>query len=171
MNRAIRTVVQILAITAIFAVLGIIYYYAGAEIVKGSPVLQKLRHGLTEWKGSFFYVALITAGVCWLLAMIWYVMARWLLKIRYVEDADKRPIWLLFWLLCAIASLALPFILTNYTELRVIQGLGGGIYWLGFSLFGLLGYYFSTAMFTPDHYKYVPFGGSVLHLLSAKKGA
>lgn len=167
MNRNNRTVVDILVIFVLMAVISVIVYFGGNEIV-----LSSSDSGLVKaevWKEYHSDVVFITGTLAGLVLLGWYVLARFVLKVRQPGDGSKRVLWMAFFGLAAAVSIFVPFVI-KLIKADKISGTGvvlsGNfnivIPILFFVFYALIGYWVGSLLVTPAPYKYVPVGAKLV---------
>jgi hypothetical protein len=106
---------------------------------------------IQDWLADFRTWSNIAVGGSLLVALAWYFLARWRFRADQLPLADRRPCWMLCFLVClavgllaifatpmpdAGAWLAIVFYLVNATAV----------------------FYFSSALFSPSGFKFTPLG-------------
>ena len=104
-----------------------------------------------QWISSFQKWAILCVVSAALASLLWYILAQWGFKINRGEEAGKRIVWYLLFLV-PIITIIVSCIYVEEAESSL---------WLAklfFALNGLLPYYLTTLLFSPLSFKYVPLG-------------
>ena len=154
MNRTTRTIIKIFLIAAV--TLGCIaaVYYLGTNITGHKLATASDNMNYSRWQEKFFVLTRITGLLNGFCALIWFLAARFFLKVDEVSDAGKRIIWAA---ICA-ASLAISVGVPHFYAPILGIKLNGIIFALFVVIFCVLGYWLLTIFTTPLAFKYTPLG-------------
>ena len=109
---------------------------------------------IEEWLASFRMSALTCIGAALVASLLWYGLAQWIFKINNPEDAGKRMIWGLLFLLPIGAVISGIF-----STARAESGLV--LVYLFFLIDSVLCYWIATILFSPSSFKFTPIGAVV----------
>lgn len=184
MNRNSRTAIDILIIFVITAVLSLIAYKGGSEIVKATRDIP-FEVEFSKWEAYYLSIVYIMGIVAGLLLLAWYLAARFFLKVNAPGDGNRRVVWMVVGTLTAAVSILLPFIFGKVILITWITKAAGGDAWgaptvhvsmfsiwipiIFFVLYTLVGYWGGSLLVTPAPYKYVPFGAKMVRAPKRRK--
>lgn len=154
MNRGTSTAIAIVGTIAIFFILGIAVYYLGMPIAKGL-ILKANSVSFNEWTKHYFSLVIFMTIISGLLTLLWYIQARFLLKITSPAGVNRRFIWGLIGFINIVMCIVVPF---AYSIIDKKYSMSFAICVLFIIFFGIIGYYICSILFTPANYKYTPIG-------------
>lgn len=155
MDRKMKTVISIVGAAAVFVLLSVAAYYLGGTIIQGT---FSAKSGITyaQWEEHYLWLVAKMGGVGFLMFMVWYLLARFGLKISTPPKMGKRLLWIIIGGIDAGLCLMLPYLFRMFDSVlsRIFSPLLPVIYLV---LYVVIGYWVLSIFFTPAPYKYVPF--------------
>lgn len=157
MSRTMKTIVQALAAIALMALLSVIVYYLGGILAK--PLLTAESVGHTDWMKDYFGLVRMMGIGSALLLLLWFVLARFVLRASDPLGAGKRTVWAVLLFLSAVFSIVAPYVY-HAIHHRPETSIMFVVLFLVF--YTLVGFWGGSLFVTPDAYKYTPIGGAAV---------
>lgn len=154
MSRNTKTIISVFGTIVIFFVISLIVYFIGSPIAK-SVILKAGGINYSEWVKHYGGLVRIMGILSCLLTLLWYVLARFVMKIIYPKPVGRRGLWSVIGIVNILLCIIVPFI---YSVIDSKSPMSFAICLLFIVFFGIIGYYVCSVLFTPANYKYTPIG-------------
>ena len=164
MDRTKKTLLESLGILLLFFILGLVVYFAGSGIAKTFLKAGGASHA--AWSKKYFNLAMYMTVIACVFTYVWYLMARFLLKIHGPQLVGKRTIWAVIGVVNILACIVFPYFYTRNDGVLKLHVL---IYVLFILLLGIVGYYVASLFATPACYKYTPLGARMVRSAQFRK--
>lgn len=154
MSRSAKTIVSIFGTIAVFFVISLIVYFIGSPIAK-TLILSAGGISYNEWVKHYSGLVNIMGIISCIFTLVWYVLARFVMKVVYPKPVGRRAIWAVIGIINLVLCILVPYI---YSIVDKKYPMSFAICLLFIMFFGIIGYYLCSILFTPANYKYTPIG-------------
>ena len=107
---------------------------------------------VNAWIDDFVIAGVWGLWVCVGAVTIWYILSALVFKVVHWRSGAKRTWWAALGLTALFVPLGVAFIMTERTVA------GGEWAWVFYLLNPVVLFYLTTSLFSPDSFKYVPWG-------------
>lgn len=163
-TRSTRTIAQIFGLIILTVVLSIIAYYVGSSLGKSLIVGTQITH--SEWQAYYMKLVAIVGATGGVLSLVWYMLARFGMKIDSPFGVGKRGLWVILGLLTLVECVAIPYV---YSTMNSTLKMGISIPAVFVILYVVIGYWGGSVFATPDVYKYTPLGAEMIRASNGRK--
>jgi len=107
---------------------------------------------IERWLPSFREYALYGILIAWVAALVWYVLAQWVLKVNKYKESGKRAVWLTLTLVAILPVIIFSVIQSIDSPLQEGFVIPSLMYLLNF----IISFYLPTLLFSPSSFKFAP---------------
>lgn len=164
MSRNTKTIIAIVGTIVIFLVLSVMANELGSPIAKAF-ILKAGGINHTEWVKYYSGLVKLVGLVSCLITLYWYISTRFIKKITYPTGVNCRGLWIVLGAL----NIGLCFIIPWVYSIMNKKFPMSIIICIFFAVLFSIGYYVVSLIFTPDSYKYTPWGAMKVRRMRGKK--
>ena len=159
-----KTVISLAGIIVGALLLSILAYYIGSAIAKSFLSAGGVKY--STWQHHYFSLVVYMGSISGIMALVWYLMARFVIKIEGAFNIGRRTLWSLIGVAEVVLCFAVPYIVA-VTD--TILKMSISIPVLFILLYALLGYWVGSIFFTPEPFKYTPVGAMMIRAPKGRK--
>ncbi len=164
MSRTVKTVIGIIGIIVGTLILSVLAYYIGSFL--GKSLLTAGGTSYTVWQDHFFKLVRNIGIISGIISLVWYLLARFVLKVEYAYNVGKRVIWCIIGFIELFICFVVPYVTAffdNQLKINIAIPL------LFVFLYTILGYWLGSILSTPAPFKYTPLGAVVIRGARGRK--
>ena len=94
MNRKTLTIAKLAIIVFATLICGLLVYYISSFAVGSQLATQSNNMVLSRWQDRFLRLTIAAGGLTGVCSLIWFILTRWVFKIRFALGIGRRTICL-----------------------------------------------------------------------------